>query len=94
MSMRAWPQFPKVFCSEECEQEFIRAALSSLTVEGIAFAYMRASKDSHLSKRLPFERKSYLNKFSGINAYVDRQTRITSPRHLRVLGIVDNRMFV
>jgi hypothetical protein len=26
-------QFPNVFCSEECEKEFVRAALASLTVE-------------------------------------------------------------
>jgi hypothetical protein len=26
-------QFPNVFCSEQCEQEFVRAALPSLTVE-------------------------------------------------------------
>jgi len=26
-------QYPKVFCSEHCEQEFIRTALASLTLE-------------------------------------------------------------
>ena len=26
-------EYPNVFCSEQCEQEFIRAALASLTVE-------------------------------------------------------------
>jgi len=26
-------RFPKVFCSEECEQQFVRNALASLTVE-------------------------------------------------------------
>lgn len=26
-------QYPSVFCSEKCEQEFIRAALASLTLE-------------------------------------------------------------
>ncbi len=26
-------EFPNVFCSEECEQEFVRAALASLTLE-------------------------------------------------------------
>jgi hypothetical protein len=26
-------QCPKVFCSEQCEQEFVRAALASLTLE-------------------------------------------------------------
>jgi hypothetical protein len=26
-------QYPNVFCSEQCEQEFIRAALASLTLE-------------------------------------------------------------
>jgi hypothetical protein len=30
---RSTAQCPNVFCSEECEQEFVRAALASLTIE-------------------------------------------------------------
>ena len=30
---RSTSQYPKVFCSEHCEQEFIRTALASLTLE-------------------------------------------------------------
>jgi hypothetical protein len=30
---RSTSQFPNVFCSEHCEQEFIRGALASLTLE-------------------------------------------------------------
>lgn len=30
---RSTAQFPDVFCSETCEQEFVRAALGSLTAE-------------------------------------------------------------
>jgi hypothetical protein len=30
---RSTSQFPNVFCSEHCEQEFIRTALASLTLE-------------------------------------------------------------
>ena len=30
---RSRSQYPKVFCSEHCEQEFIRTALASLTLE-------------------------------------------------------------
>ena len=30
---RSRSQFPNVFCSEQCEQEFIRTALASLTLE-------------------------------------------------------------
>jgi hypothetical protein len=31
--LRSTSQYPNVFCSEHCEQEFIRAALASLTLE-------------------------------------------------------------
>ena len=27
------PEYPNVFCSEQCEREFVRAALASVTVE-------------------------------------------------------------
>ena len=30
---RSTTQYPKVFCSEHCEQEFIRTALASITLE-------------------------------------------------------------
>jgi len=30
---RSRSQYPKVFCSEHCKQEFIRTALASLTLE-------------------------------------------------------------
>src|SRR6202035_3246381 len=30
---RSTPQYPNVFCSEHCEEEFIRAALVSVTLE-------------------------------------------------------------
>ena len=30
---RSTSQYPKVFCSDDCEQEFIRTALASLTLE-------------------------------------------------------------
>src|SRR5260370_42101006 len=32
-TQRSTSQYPKVFCSEHCEQEFIRTALASLTLE-------------------------------------------------------------
>jgi hypothetical protein len=31
--LRSTAQCPNVFCSEECEQDFVRAALASLTIE-------------------------------------------------------------
>jgi hypothetical protein len=37
-------QFPNVFCSEECEQEFIRLALESLTLEDCMRMHERLEK--------------------------------------------------
>ena len=31
--LRSTAQFPKIFCSQGCEQEFVRVALDSLTVD-------------------------------------------------------------
>jgi hypothetical protein len=34
-------QFPNIFCSEQCEQKFVRTALASLTVEDCIRIYGR-----------------------------------------------------
>jgi hypothetical protein len=47
-------QFPNVFCSEQCEQQFVRVALASLTVEDCIRMHDRLETLLMGEKQLPF----------------------------------------